>query len=165
MRSAVVSLPTGGHLAGAVAHSSGRPQVVVSVISLTTARRLRDAGLEWSPREGDRFVIPDRGMDERVFTVSAMVVEVREGPAGPFLAFNGTVEWALDAIMKREVVWLPREAQLRVALGDAFVRLERSTGGLLRVTTEPGREGIRWAADAAEAYAAALLDVLGALAR
>lgn len=129
------------------------------MISLATARRLHRAGLRWDPQEGDRFVIPDRGMDDRVFTISEMVVEVREGPAGPIMAFNGTVEWALDAIMQREAVWLPREAQLRAQLGDAFVRLERAGDGFRCVTTAPG-DGAVLGAEPAEAYAAALLGLL-----
>jgi hypothetical protein len=100
------------------------------VISLDLARRLRTAGLEWSPVTGDRFVVPDRDMDADVFVISEMVVEVRDVPAGKILAFNGTTEWALDSIDAQTVVWLPREAQLRDLLGTAFVSLERlSTQG------------------------------------
>jgi hypothetical protein len=33
------------------------------VISIETARLLRDAGLRWTPASGDRFVVVDRGMD------------------------------------------------------------------------------------------------------
>ena len=32
------------------------------MISLETARRLKEAGLEWVPANGDQFVIPDRDM-------------------------------------------------------------------------------------------------------
>lgn len=130
------------------------------MISLRTALELRRAGLDWDPADGDRFVLPDRDMDEDVFLVSDMVVEVRKGPAGGFVAFNGTTEWALDAVLQREVVWLPREAQLRSLLADAFVRLERTADGYRCVTTRTGIDGAPVAADPAEAYAAALLEHL-----
>lgn len=64
-------------------------------------------------------------MDADVFVISEMVVEVRDVPTGRILAFNGTTEWALDSIDAATVVWMPREAQLRERLGDAFVSLER----------------------------------------
>lgn len=127
------------------------------MLSLHTARVLRQAGLEWDPVPGDRFVLPDRGMDDDVFTVSEMVVEVRDGPAGGFVAFNGTTEWALDAILQREVLWVPREAQLRALLGEVFVRLEHSADGYRCVTTVTGIEGAPVADEPVEAYAAALL--------
>lgn len=99
-------------------------------------------------------------MDDRVFTVAEMVVEVRDGPAGRFVAFNGTVEWALDAVMQREVVWLPHEHQLREALGDTFVRLERHADAYRCVTTVTGLDGAPAADNPAEAYAQALLERL-----
>lgn len=133
------------------------------MISLETALTLQQAGLTWEPASGDRFVVPDRGMDEDVFTVSEMVVEVREGPAGGFVAFNGTTEWALDAVLQREVVWLPREDQLRQRLGDAFVRLERTGDRFRCVTTVTGLDGAPEAEEPAEAYAAALLEQLQAM--
>ena len=40
------------------------------MIALQLARRLRDAGLAWQPAAGDRFVVPDKGMDEDVFVLS-----------------------------------------------------------------------------------------------
>ena len=63
-------------------------------------------------------------MDTEVFVISDMVVEVREVPTGRILAFNGTTEWALDSVDAAQVVWLPREHQLRQLLGTAFVSLE-----------------------------------------
>ena len=50
------------------------------MISSELARRLHDAGVAWSPRNGDQFWVPDRDLDDRVFTVSDMVVEVRDHP-------------------------------------------------------------------------------------
>jgi hypothetical protein len=124
------------------------------VLTAATARRLRDAGLAWSPASGDRFVIADRGMDEDVFVVSEMVVEQHHGAAGPLLRFHGTTEWALDYVLVSQVLWLPREEQLRTALGDAFVALAR-TGEAWVVTTSDG--GAHPAGDPEEAYAAAWL--------
>jgi hypothetical protein len=99
------------------------------VLTSRAARALRDAGLVWRPAAGDRFVGPDHDLDDQVFLVSPMVVEVREVPDGPpILAFNGTTEWALDSLQVTEAVWLPREDQLRTLLGEAFVSLERLPG-------------------------------------
>ena len=91
---------------------------------LELGRALRAAGLRWDPRPGDHFVVPDRDLDDTVFVLSHMVVEVVETPVGPMLAFNGTTEWALDSIEVDEAVWLPLEHQLRDLLGDDFVSLE-----------------------------------------
>jgi hypothetical protein len=124
------------------------------VLTAATARRLKDAGLTWSPASGDRFLIADRGMDEDVFVVSEMVVEQFHGAAGPLLRFHGTTEWALDYVLVSQVLWLPREDQLRDALGEAFVALAR-VGPEWVVTTADG-EAHR-AEDPEEAYAAAWL--------
>src|SRR5690606_10600761 len=97
----------------------------VTMISIELARQLRDAGLRWEPASGDQFVIPDRGMDSQVFSISEMTIDVRPSPGGRVIAFNGTVGWALDAIMQREVIWLPSEGQLRERLGRRFLALER----------------------------------------
>jgi hypothetical protein len=136
------------------------------VITLELAERLRDAGLEWDPVAGDRFVVPDREMDDDVFVVSDMTVEVHDFPSGKVIGFNGTVEWALDSIAQAEVIWLPREDQLREALGDRFVRLERTgseAGGFAVVLAAPpptGGEVRHIDIDAERAYARALLSVL-----
>jgi hypothetical protein len=130
------------------------------MLTLRTARRLRDAGLAWHPQEGDRFVLPDRGMDERVFTISEMVVEVRSTAGAQVIAFNGTTEWALDSIEQAEAIWLPREEQLREALGGAFLSLRRADDGW-RCTVRAGGAIVEVAAgDASEAYAEAILAVL-----
>ena len=124
------------------------------------AETLAAAGMVWEPASGDRFLVPDRDLDEEVFVVSGMSVEVSELPTGPEMRFNGTVEWALDSIGQHEVIWLPREDQLRDALGDRFVRLERldgATGGYAVVLLD----GARYVdIDAERAYARALLAVL-----
>lgn len=130
------------------------------MITRTLARQLRDAGLEWLPTEGDRFVIPDRDLEEFTFSVSEMTIEVHKTRDGPRVSFNGAVEWALDSIMQRDVVWLPSEAQLRDRLGRAFDSLRRSEGGFIcRVNVEGDRREYE-ASDPADAYALALLDLL-----
>jgi hypothetical protein len=130
------------------------------VISIDLARELRDAGLVWQPADGDRFFLPDREMDDSVFTISEMVVEVKTAPVGSIIAFNGTTEWALDAIEQAEAIWIPREHQLREALGDAMLSLVRLDDGW-RCTTRTGGQLVESTGTSAElAYAAALLRLL-----
>jgi len=100
--------------------------VTATRVQLATA--LRAAGVAWSPAKGDRFVVPDRDLDDHVFVVSDMVVDVTDAVGGPLPAFNGTIEWALDSVEAAEAIWLPREDQLRELLGSAFLRLERLDG-------------------------------------
>src|SRR3954467_10177639 len=94
------------------------------MISIELAKRLRAAGLPWTPGAGDRFVIADRDMDDEVFVVSELTIDVHEAPTGRLFRFNGTTEWALDQVEQDAVVWLPHEGQLRAALGARFRRLE-----------------------------------------
>ena len=142
------------------------------MITVELARRLQDAGLPWTPAPGDRFVMADpavrdgAGLDD-VFVVSEMTVDVADTPTGPLLRFNGTTEWALDSVEQNDVLWLPREAQLRAALGAAFRRLEAVPGGFVVVVADapggPGddaAEGRHIDLDAECAYARALLAVL-----
>lgn len=137
----------------------GRPDV--GVIDLEMARALRDAGLRWRPAEADRFVIPDRGMDDRVFILSAMTVEIRETPVGAVITFNGTPEWALDSILQAEVVWLPHDHQLREALGPRFRALERVADGMRCVVGDDDRHQTAYTGPTATiAYARALLHQL-----
>ncbi len=131
-----------------------------AVISVSLARRLRDGGLRWEPAPGDRFVIADRDMDEDVFTLSDMTVEVHEFPSGRMLGFNGTVEWALDSVAAPETVWLPNEAQLRERLGGTFRRLERTEHGWAVECVVAGRSLRIVRAQAAEAYGLALLHLV-----
>ena len=129
------------------------------MISLDLARRLQDAGLPWTPGNGDRFVVPDRDLDHVVFVVSDMVVETHDLPMGRLLAFNGTTEWALDSIPQHEVVWLPREDQLRAVLGDRFRALTGTPGGYVVVVEHEGRDQRHADIDAECAYARAVLAV------
>lgn len=132
------------------------------MIPLDLAIRLRDAGLAWKPAAGDRFAIPDRDLDDDVFVLSNMTIEVHEVPEGQIIGFNGTTEWALDDVEKDEAIWLPREDQLRELLGGTFRRLERD-GADYRVTTEVlGATHEFVAAEAAAAYGDALLHLIQA---
>lgn len=131
------------------------------MISLQLAKRLRDAGLRWEPAPGDRFVLPDRGMDDEVFVLSHMVIDVHEFPTGRVIGFNGTVEWALDSVEQDAALWLPSEEQLRDLLGGTFVRLYRS-GEEYGVTLElAGRRLDIVGGGPAEAYGRALLYLAG----
>src|SRR5215213_7189248 len=132
------------------------------MISLDLALRLRAAGLAWNPASGDRFVVPDREMDDEVFVVSDMVVQVHDLPVGRLLGFNGTTEWALDSILAHEVVWLPREEQLRELLGEAFVSLLATPGGFVVVVDLNGVEARHIDIDAECALARAVLAVRAA---
>jgi hypothetical protein len=99
------------------------------VISRELAASLREAGLAWTPRKGDWFVIPGKGLDELEFVISDMVIETRRMALGrQMLAFNGTTEWAMDTLAASEALWLPREDQLRAVLGEAFMGLEYLAG-------------------------------------
>jgi len=136
------------------------------VITRELAEALRRAGLVWRPTSGDRFLVPDRDLDDQVFVVSGMAIEVSDLPTGAEMRFNGTVEWALDSIAQSEVIWLPREEQLRVALGDRFLRLERldasAAGYAVVMSAADGSdaEERHVDTDTERAYARALLSAL-----
>ena len=134
------------------------------MISLELGRALQAAGVAWTPAPGDAFMVPDRDLDDHVFVVSDMVVEARETPTGPILAFNGTTEWALDSLEAGDAVWLPREDQLRELLGVAFVSLESVGGGDLPAgfvasVSRDGRTHRVVEVTPEAAYARALLDL------
>jgi len=128
------------------------------VLTLDLARQLKSAGLLWSPTSGDRFVIPVEDLEERVFVLSDVTADVHRFETGDLIGFNGTTEWALDSIERERVVWLPREDQLRVLLGAAFVRLEQVSGGYaVTATAAGGIEGRFVDLEPERAYARALL--------
>lgn len=135
------------------------------MLSLATARALRAAGLRWSPASGDRFVIADRDMDDEVFVLSDMTIEAHDFPTGRVLGFNGTTEWALDSVAVEQALWLPREDQLRRALGPSFLGLRPAPTGVevgIRAPSAGGGETWVAADDVEEAYARALLRLLPA---
>ena len=128
------------------------------MITRELAERLRAAGVGWEPAAGDRFMIPDRDLDDDVFHVSEMTIEVHEVRGHRIVKFNGTTEWALDSIPAERVLWLPREDQLRGLLGARFARLVALDGGLV-VVLDDGTRHVD--TDAERAYARALLHALG----
>jgi hypothetical protein len=132
------------------------------MITRDLAQRLRDAGLAWTPSPGDRFIVPDRDMDDEVFIVSTMTIEAHDRPTGRVIRFNGTTEWALDTIEERNVLWLPREDQLRTMLGDHFVRLEAGAEGFAVVTRLDDDEQREVDADPEVAYAHSVIAMLHA---
>jgi hypothetical protein len=130
------------------------------VLALDLALALRHAGLRWTPQPGDRFVLPGRGMDDDVFVLSNMTVEVHEFPTGKVIGFNGVTEWALDSVEQSEAVWLPAEHQLRDLLGGMFRSLASTSEGYAVTLGLPDGDQTFTAEAAADAYATALLAVL-----
>jgi hypothetical protein len=133
------------------------------VIGVQVAHALKEAGLTWKPGSGDRFVIPDRDLDDQVFVLSNMTIEVYNVPEGRVIGFNGTTEWALDDVEIEEALWLPREDQLRELLGGTFRALRRSAAGYDVDMTLLDEDRTFTAETPDEAYAAALLHLLAAI--
>jgi hypothetical protein len=132
------------------------------VLGVHVAQQLKEAGLNWKPAAGDRFAIPDRGLDDEVFVLSHMTIEVYTMPEGRVIGFNGTTEWALDDVEIEEAIWLPREDQLRDLLGGTFQSLRRADPGYAVETDLLGERRTFASATAEEAYATALLHLLAA---
>jgi hypothetical protein len=130
------------------------------MISTELARALRDSGLVWYPVAGDAFRIDRIEAEADVFYLSDMTIETHQLPTGTELGFNGTTEWALDSVDIEDALWLPSESQLREALAEAFVALDRTDAGF-RVIADVAAERIDVVAPVAEdAYARALLALL-----
>jgi hypothetical protein len=130
------------------------------LLGVNVAQRLKDAGLSWKPALGDRFAIPDRDLDDELFVLSNMTIQVYNLPEGRVIGFNGTTEWALDDVEIEEAIWLPREDQLRELLGDTFRSLRRIETGYQVDAHLLGGTRSFMAGTPEEAYAAALLDLL-----
>ena len=133
-------------------------------IAIQLARALRDSGLVWHPSSADNFIIDRLEADDEIFTLSDMTVEAHVFETGTVLGFNGTTEWALDSVALDDALWLPREDQLRELVASAFLSLSRDADGFTVVAIVDGSPGEFRAADAADAYARALLAILDALA-
>jgi hypothetical protein len=135
------------------------------VIPRDLALALRDAGLTWTPVKGDRFAVLDHDLDDEVFVLSDMVIERLQPPNGQAIfAFNGTTEWALDSLEAGDALWLPREDQLRDALGEAFMELAYLAGETpgYAVSMLLGDEERRFVdVEPEAAYARAVLALLG----
>ena len=130
------------------------------MISVELSRVLRDSGLQWRPALYDVFFIPDRELDDRVFVLSDMTVDVQRLAGGAAITFNGAVEWSLDSILHGEVVWLPTESQLRSLLGERLVALTRD-GGEYVCAVDVGDAIVEYRdAGASNAYGQAVLALL-----
>jgi hypothetical protein len=137
------------------------------MISLETARKLKQAGLVWKPALFDFFAIPDRDLDDRVFVIADMPVMIENLFGAQVVSFQGASEWALDSLVTSELVWLPSETQLRqclqeslLAAGNSGLRLTANLAGYsCEFKGKAGRMSFR-ASQACEAYALALLNIL-----
>lgn len=131
------------------------------MIDIDIARRLRDAGLDWVPADGDLFVIDNAELREEPFMLSSMVIEKSRSRSGrAVFRFNGTTEWALDSVEQHEAVWVPREDQLREALGEDFLALRREDGAFTVSFSGDGQPREARASRAEDALAGALLMLL-----
>ena len=104
------------------------------MIDIELARRLKRAGLIWQPTDSDRFLIPDRGLDDQIYVVNRLTTLIQDYHGDLMVTFHGTSEWALDNVLLADVVWLPSETQLREAIAarigpDAPLRLDRTPSG------------------------------------
>ncbi len=124
------------------------------MITRELAERLVALAPRWQPASGDRFIIPDRDLDETVFVISEMTIESEDVPGGRIIKFNGTTEWALDSIPQEAVLWLPREDQLRGMLSRVFDRLVALPDGFVVVLSDGSRHVD---IDAERAYARATI--------
>lgn len=77
----------------------------------------------------DRFVIDAELLTAEVFWIADLTVEVHSYEGQSVLGFNGTTEWALDAVSLDQAIWLPREDQLRELLGDRLLFVARTEDG------------------------------------
>ncbi len=137
------------------------------MITLETARKLKEAGMVWQPAKGDQFVVPEGGMDEQVFVLSDMAIVIESLKGYPAVMFHGTPEWALDYVFVVDTLWLPNESQLRSGLQQRLAEAGSPVFDLLYAdgayTCRFEYRGQRLAFrgdDAPEAYALALLHIL-----
>ncbi len=139
------------------------------MIPLTLAKQLKEAGLVWQTAVNDFFAIPDRGMDDKVFVISDVMVTMELVQGWPALTFHGTAEWAADHLLTHEAIWLPTEEKLRQELERLLQEarpeftLNRLADGYHLVIMREGRPLIFSAPTASETYALALLHILNQL--
>ena len=91
------------------------------MLSMTLAAQLKKSGLMWPVAKNDFFMIPNRGLDDSVFVITDMTVLVEQISGRQSVTFHGAVEWALDHVEVAELVWLPREDQLRELLEQHLI--------------------------------------------
>lgn len=92
------------------------------MLSTAMAIALKEAGLLWKPSVNDFFVIPDSGLEDKVFVLSDVSAYVNHLRGHPAVTFHGSVEWAMDYIWVADVAWIPTEDQLREAIEHRLVR-------------------------------------------
>src|SRR5699024_565259 len=130
-----------------------------NMIDIDIAHRRKHAGLRWKPTNGNVVTIDNEQLRDDAFMLSSMVIEPMIARNGNRLfRFNGTTEWALDSVEQHEALWIPREDQLREALGEAFLALHRDADVFV-VSVGTGADGPREvrAPRVEDAYAGALL--------
>lgn len=137
------------------------------MISLDLARKLKEAGLIWRTGVNDFFGVPDRGMDDKIFVISDLMVTMELLKGWPALTFHGTAEWAADYLFTHDAVWIPTEEQLREEL-----QIELKQNGRLQfqLTFQNGRFSLELefqkeqlefsGSSGGEVYAKALLHIL-----
>ena len=131
-------------------------------LSAELSAQLTEAGLEWKPTLHDFFMLPDTGLDDRVFVLVDMMANLEVLKGWPAITFNGTAEWALDYVFIRDALWMPTEAQLRTRLQEAIgpdsaihLRIEN---GVYECEVTIGEAPLYFRADnASDAYGQALL--------
>ena len=138
------------------------------MITVALAHELKKAGLDWQPALHDFFALPDRLMDDKVFVISDLLVNIEQLQGTQIVSFQGAPEWALDYLVTSDVVWIPTETQLRQRLESALL-----AGGSLDLAltttiasarldfTYRGQQLSFEARDAQDVYARALLYLLG----
>lgn len=132
------------------------------MLSLTLAKQLKKAGLDWQPRHHDVFIIPDRGLDDHPFVLTDVMAYIELFGGSPIVTFHGTAEWALDFVLQAEAVWIPSEAQLHDLIreyGVTFVLSMAPAGFRCEISRDDASMAFE-AADAADAYGSALLHLL-----
>lgn len=101
------------------------------MVSLRLANKLKQAGLVWQPTLHDFFAIPEPELEDRLFVLSDMTIEIEPIFGWQAITFNGAVEWSLDYIMTADVVWVPTESQLRDMLQEHLLAEEQPAVQLL----------------------------------
>lgn len=131
------------------------------MIPTELALRLRAAGMAWQPQERDCFAIPDAQFEGQIFCLNYQPALIELLHGHPAVTFHGSSEWALDHLYTSEVVWIPTETQLRAKL--ELLLEEHDRLDLTRVADGyrcSAGPHVAEAADAEQAYALALLDIL-----
>lgn len=137
------------------------------MISLALAHELKKAGLQWQPALHDFFALPDRMMDDKLFVISDLLVNIEQLQGAQIVSFQGAPEWALDYLVTSDVVWVPTETQLRqrlesalLAAGNLELALKTTIAGVRLDFSYRGQELSFEARDAQDVYARALLFLL-----